>query len=130
MSLYIIPTVPGAVDYDFGTTIEGVGYIIAVKWNPRDKAMDAKGNVITAGAFYFDIYDAGSKPLATGIKVVLGTYLGRRYAGIQLFKDGVFTAYDTSGTGIDAGASDLGSRVLLLYIPNRDLMGIISSDAS
>jgi len=128
MSLYVLPVVPGAVNYDFGTTIEGVGYIIQIQWNERDKAYDANGNAITDGAFYFSVYDVGGNPLASGVKIVLGAYLGRRFVNVPLFADGVFTAYDTSGEGVDAGINDLGSRVLLLYIPNHDLMGMISSD--
>jgi hypothetical protein len=130
MSLYVMPVIPGEVNYDFGTTIEGVGYIFVIKWNERDKAKDADGNLITDGAFYFSVYDVGGNPLATGIKIVLGTYLGRRYVSIPLFSDGVFTAFDTSGAGLDAGINDLGSRVLFLYIPNHDLMGMISAEAS
>lgn len=130
MSVYVIPTIPGEPHYDFGTTIDGVGYIIAVKWNERDKALDAAGNIITDGAFYFSVYDVGGEPLATGVKIVLGAYLGRRYVSIPLFANGVFIAYDTSGKGIDAGINDLGSRVLLLYIPNHDLMGLLSSEGT
>lgn len=127
MSLYVLPVIPGEVNYDFGTTIEGVGYIIQIQWNEMDKAYDANGNALTDGAFYFSVFDVGGNPLATGIKIVLGTYLGRRVQNVDLFNDGVFTAYDTSGSGIDCGPNDLGARILFLYIPNHDLMGMISS---
>ena len=130
MSLYILPVIPGEVNYDFGTTIEGVGYIFGIKWNEQDKAYDSNGKALTDGAFYFSVYDVGGTPLATGIKIVLGTYLGRRYQNLDLFNDGVFTAYDTSGLGVDCGLNDLGGRILFLYIPNHDLMGMISADGT
>jgi hypothetical protein len=118
MSLYIIPTIPGETNYDFGTTINGVGYNFLVYWNDQD---------FNGGAFYFSVFDVAGNPIAQGIKVVLGTYLGRRVQTNPLFTNGVFTAYDTSGKGVDCGINELGGRILLLYIPNVDLMGIISS---
>ena len=126
MPLYILPAVPSEGNYDFGTTIEQVGYIIAIQWNTRDKTIDDDGNVLVDGAWYFSVYDVANNPIQTGIKIVLGTFLGKR-ANHPLFTNGVFIARDMSGQEKDPGFDDLGARVQFFYVPNIDLAKVLGS---
>lgn len=71
--------------------------------------------------FYVDVYDADGTTIANGIRIVLGVYLGSRYDH-QLFRRGVLVAIDTSGTDTEAGLSDLGSRVKLVYFSDLAVM--------
>ena len=49
-----------------------------------------------------------------GVKVVLGTYLGRSCAH-PLFTEGVFVAIDTTNKHAEATYDDLGTRVEVWY---------------
>ncbi len=97
-----IPFVPGMVNYRLVTTIDGVTYIFDTRWNARD------------AAWYFDLLEEDETPIIYGVKVVLGTYLGRRSTH-SFFRGGVLAAWDTSGQDLDAGIDDLGSRVQLVH---------------
>lgn len=50
--------------------------------------------------------------LITGVRVVLGTYLGSR-SRASFFRNGVIVAIDTSNQGREAGFDDFGTRVVL-----------------
>lgn len=94
-----------SLKYDrFSTTIEGNLYWFTVKYNDQDKA------------FYFDIADENNEIIRYGIKIVLGTYLGR-LSSHALFSEGVIVAVDTTGKGQDATFDDLGTRVIVRWIP-------------
>lgn len=110
MSVHLIPLVPSNPDYDMNVTLDGIRYIMHVYWNDRD------------AAFYFDMFAADRTPIATGIKITLGCYLGRTTQAAP-FNAGVIIAMDTYGNDIDAGIDDLGARVQMYYVPTRDLMG-------
>ncbi len=111
---YTIPVaVPAIGYYEFGITLEQVGYLMVFQWNSKD------------AAWYFSVYDVAGKPIRRSIKVVLGTYLGK---GCQhpLFINGVFVAVDKSAKdqnlGTDATYDDFGTRVILKYIPIVELV--------
>ncbi len=111
MAAVEIPFVPSLGNYRFGTTIGDIGYIFAVRWNTREEA------------WYFSIFEVNGDPIIQGVKIVLGTYLGRR-CNHPLFRDGVFLAVDLS-TGDqprEAGFDDLGVRVAVQYVPVLDLV--------
>ena len=92
-----------------GTSIEGVQYVIDGRWNTRD------------AAWYLDFYEADLTPIIFGIKVVLGCYLGRR-CNHAIFRNGVLVAVDLSGQRLDATYDDLGTRVVLEWIPVLELI--------
>lgn len=109
MAVIIIPFEPSIGHYRFSTTISNTEYIFDVRWNSRDSA------------WYFDLLEFDETPIIMGVKIVLGTYLGRRCTH-ALFYNGVFVAIDTSNEGREAGFDDLGTRVTIRYYPAEDLI--------
>lgn len=97
--------------YTFNTTIAGAEYIFNVRWNTRD------------AAWYFDVSEIDNTPIANGIKVVLGCYLGR-HTQHTLFRDGVIVATDLSSSGIDAGIDDLGVRVVVMRMTIDEVLSL------
>lgn len=125
---YVLPLLPRGVDptaaqrqflvltnglYRVGTSIADVPYLFDVRWNVR------------AAAWFMDIREQNETPIAMGIKIVLGAYLGRRCQH-ALFRDGVFVAEDTTNQGREATFDDLGSRVIVKYIPAVELVRRLS----
>jgi hypothetical protein len=92
--------------------IEGRVYVFDVYWNERE------------AKWYFDLSEADGRPIQKGIAVVLGTFLGRRVRSHKLFVDGAFIAVDTSArrNGIDAKFDDIGSRVVVAYFTNSEMV--------
>lgn len=109
MATHQLPLVPSIAEYRFGMTLNNVLYIIDLRWNSSESA------------WYMDWYKEDETPIAIGIKVVLGAYLGRR-CGEAPFTVGVLVAVDTSGAKREAGFDDLGTRVVVRYIPVEDLI--------
>lgn len=115
MAVHLIPLLPSQPDYLFSIVLEQTPYGMHVYWNDRD------------AAWYFDVLDAGGTLIQSGIKIVLGAYLGRAQR-VSPFIDGAFIAVDTSRAGLDATFDDLGKRVLLYFIPALDLLaGIMTA---
>ncbi|MBA3841173.1 MAG: hypothetical protein H0X39_00880 [Actinobacteria bacterium] len=109
MSYVILPVVTSDPNHRIQTTIKGVAYLIDFRWNARDVA------------WYMDIYDGIEQPIRCGIKIVIGTFLGRS-CSIGPFADGAFIAFDATGKGKDAGFDDLGARVKIAYLTSADLL--------
>lgn len=105
--------------YEMGTSIQGVHYWIDVRWNGSANIDPDTGK--PTGAWYLDFFESDRTPIILNVKLVLGMYLGRR-ANHALFKNGVFVAIDTTNSGVDAGFADLGSRVIVQYIPVIELI--------
>lgn len=102
--------------YEFTTTIGGVSYRFNVRWNGRD------------AAWYFDVFEIDDTPIASGIKIVLGCYLGR-FTQHTLFRDGVFVAVDlgadaNGGVARDATIDDLGTRVQVMRLDISDVLSL------
>lgn len=103
-----LPFVPSVPSYRVSTVLDEVEYILDVRWNARD------------GAWYFDLYDADEDLIRAGIKVVLGTLLGRRCADLR-FPGGAIIADDTSRDGREATLDDIGTRVVVMYFDADEL---------
>ncbi len=120
MAIQQLPLQSGLTDYRISVRLDSTDdasgvYGFRFRWNAIDEA------------WYMDVADAADQPIASGIKVVLGIYLGRRFvAAHPLFRDGVFVAADTSGKRQDAGLLDFGTRVTLTYVPVEDLLAILN----
>lgn len=99
-----LPLEGGQAFQTFGTTLLSTNYIVNLRWNTRD------------AAWYFDLLDQNEAPIVSGIKILLGVELGRRTTDQRMPK-GVFWAADLSGQGLDATFFDLGSRVVVYFIP-------------
>jgi hypothetical protein len=104
-----LPLVPSLPNYRVGTTIIDTLYLLDVRWNSRDQA------------WYMDILDSEEAVIRRGIKLVLGTYIGRT-SNHPLFRNGVFVVMDRSGEGRDAGLDDMGTRVLVRYYSSDDVV--------
>ena len=124
--MLIMPFVPSLSPYDFNTPIDNASYHFDVRWNARAN-VQADGS--RTGAWYFDIREIDNTPIALGVKVVIGAYLGRKHVH-QLFSNGVFVAVDTemrvdAATGRrgrrDPGFDELGARVRVLYVRNAEV---------
>lgn len=120
---YVLPFRPSIGNYRFGTTLGQASYIFDVRWNSRDNIDRKTGQPM--GAWYMDLRAENLKPIAFGVKLVLGAYLGRR-VNHQLFRNGVLVAQDTTNAGRDATYDDLGVRVLIKYIPVTELVRRLS----
>lgn len=100
--LDIVPSVPAQ-------RMRTNSYVWDFRWNER------------AGAWFMDIFDENEDPIRVGVKVVLGTWLGRRCVDAR-FPPGAIVAVDTSGAGLDAGLDDLGTRVILLFYSGPEIL--------
>ena len=108
-----VPFVPSIGYYRFGTTLVERPYIFDVRWNSRDES------------WRFDVREVDETLIIAGVKIVLGAYLGR-VSSHRLFKEGVFVAVDLSGQRRDATYDDLGTRVVVEYIPVLELIARLS----
>lgn len=121
--MLILPFVPSLGNYGFTVTIEDTRYRFGVRWNAREN--------FDAGAWMLDAYEADGTPIFRGCKIALGTYIGR-HKNHPLTRNGVIVAHDTEGRGRtpsrDAGFDDLGTRVIVLYIPSAEVVfGILGT---
>lgn len=107
----MISTLPLIADthYDFTTTLGDVQFGFEVRWNSRDEA------------WYLDMYDADGVEMVMGMKIVLGTYLGRRSVH-PWFAENVLAVIDTTLEERDAGFDDLGTRIQVRHWPVADLI--------
>lgn len=108
MADQVLPFEPSTPNYRVATTLGELVFIFDVRWNTRD------------AAWYLDIRSVDETLIAAGIKVVLGTLLGKRYTS-PLLPDGILFAADLAGTGVDPGLDDLGDRVRVYFRPTEDL---------
>ena len=109
MSVIGIPLQQSVANYRLTTSLLGVAYLFDFAWNAYDES------------WWLSVYDALENPIRTGIRCVLGTYLGRTCQAAP-FSQGALICYDTSGSGIDAGFSDFGSRIKMAFVPQIDLI--------
>lgn len=112
-----LPFIPSEPFYGFSTVLDGITVEFNVRWNARDEA------------WYFDLFDEDGAPIAHGIKIVLGAYLGRR-VNHSIFRLGVLVAIDTSGERRDATLDDLGTRVIVRHLTEFEVAaGILAASA-
>lgn len=97
--------------YRVSTALAGVQYTFHVYWNERD------------AAWYFHLLAADGTAIKHGIKIVLGTRLGRRCIDPR-FPSGALIARDLTGNGRDAGRDDLGTRVRVEYHTAEEIAAI------
>lgn len=105
----LIPFRPSIGRYRFITVIGGDQYIFRVRWNTRD------------AAWYFNLLEYDETPILEGVKVVLGTYLGRR-SNHPLLLNGVFVARSNATVHKDPGLDDLGASVNVLYFTRAEMV--------
>jgi len=104
-----IPLVPSVPFYRIGVTLNDTRYLMDVRWNVRDSA------------WYMDLYESDETPIAYGLKLVIGVYIGRRVKH-SLFQNGAFLVKSLDGSGLDMGFDDVGTRAELRYYTSYDLI--------
>jgi len=116
----VIPFRPSEAYYSFDSVIGGVTFTFDVHWNSREEA------------WYFDVSEQsdiirGLYPIVQGVKVVLGTYLGRS-ASHPLFKRGVFLCRAPNKNDINEPRfDDMGTRIQVLYFSQFEMSQEIMS---
>jgi hypothetical protein len=120
MAAIIVPIQQGVPNQRVQFAIAGVAFIFDFRWNAGDvtRSQDQKG-------WYLDVYDVNEKPIASGLRCVIGTYIGRACQAAP-FADGALIVFDTSRKGIDAGLDDFGGRVQMAYLNSGDLLAQFS----
>lgn len=108
----VLPLRPSLGAYRFTTSLDGTQYLFSVRWNSRDN----EGR----GAWYFDVSEFDGTAILRGVKIVLGTYLGR-WSDHPLLLRGVFVAQSSATVHADPGFDDLGVAVQVLYYNRADL---------
>lgn len=94
--------------YDQTVGLEGLEYLMRFTWMNR------------TSQWLLDIYDQDENPLASGIALVVGWSLLRRFKDSRL-PPGVLMCVDVTGQNNEISVpGDLGDRVLLMYITSDD----------
>jgi len=116
--MQLLPFKPSVPFYTFTTPVtDDAGtpttYVFDVSWNGSDNA------------WYMNVFEQDRTLILASIKLVLGTYLGRR-CNHDLFRKGVFIVFDTTNSGVDgggtdAGLDDMGTRVKVVYMTRLEL---------
>lgn len=114
----------GREERELVTTIDDVPYVFRLYWNPRDR----DGAAGRDGAWYFDVSEVDGTSVAAGVKIVLGTFLARATRH-PLTRKGALLAYDTTRSGKEAGWTDLGWRVLVLWVPEDEIVATLQAIA-
>lgn len=103
----MLPLTPGDTDYTFGTTLNEEVFLLRFRWSFREEC------------WYLDLSDENDEPLASGVKVVLGTRLGELYASADMPR-GYLVLVDNSGSEEDPTLDDIGVRLqLYFYTPDE-----------
>ncbi len=94
--------------FDQLTQLEGVEYLFTFLWSDRE------------GCWYVELGDQDGNPIASGVRLVLGASLLRRFTDTRL-PPGLLTLVDYTGTGFDlASPGDLGVGYQLMYLTSDD----------
>lgn len=103
MSVFLIPFTPDEPHQAFPMELDGATYKIEMLWSDRDESWSCS------------LFTGEDAPLVLGRKVVLGLPLFERFKDARL-PPGKLIAIDTSSDRREAGLSDLGRRVQLVYL--------------
>lgn len=112
-----LPLTPSLAHYTFRATIDSSEYSFEFRWNGRDSA------------WYMSIYESDETPIISGVKVLIGVLLGRR-GDHDLFKRGAFVVQDMANEDRDATFDDLGTRVVVRYYTDFELVSLVARAAS
>lgn len=105
----IVPFDSVDTDYSFRTLISDVELTFDVNWNDRDQA------------WYFSVADGDGDPIVSGVKICLGLDLLANVRDRTSLPSGSLVALDTAQGQTRPGKTDLGDRVLLVFLTPDDL---------
>lgn len=106
--IVVLPVEPSIPDQQFETNLDGTNYAIRVRWNSRMEQ------------WFMDVMDETESPIAMGLALVLGAYIGKRCADPR-FPPGLFMASDLANSGTDATLDDITTRVPIYYYSADEL---------
>lgn len=113
MATIAIPTkTDGTQHYTLRTTLGGNAYGFEFFWNARDLSWSFILSDSTGGAI-------------VQRKVTLGSFMLLKFADPRL-PAGELYAIDTSNQNLDAGLTDLGGRVQLVFTDAADIVALIT----
>ena len=101
--IWTIPISSDSPDYEQQVTLSGETYILTARWNAR------------AGRWFLSLADAAGDVVWQGVKASMDLPI-RMHSTSAIKPDGQLWIVDASGSGVDAGLMDLGSRVQLVYV--------------
>lgn len=109
MSALLIPTAPEGAFFGLSVELDGKTYRFDFRWNPRCEQ------------WIINVLDGGGGALVQGVRCVINVPLLQRFGPREDLPPGMLMFVDSSGAQLDAGLTDLGSRVQLFYLPVADL---------
>ena len=112
MATTILPTrTDGSQRYSYRAMLGGVLFAFEFFWNVRDSSWS------------FTLSDTNNNLLLSR-KITVGTPLLSRFQQNNLPYGELF-AYDTSGSNMDPGLTDFGSRVVLTFTDGADIVAYL-----
>jgi hypothetical protein len=116
MAIVVIDTStdPEVFAYEQFVDLEQRTFLFKLDWNERDESWS------------LSIYDQDEEPLVTGKRVAIGIPLLRGEVDSRL-PDGILMAVDVTEQHGEAGVSDLGARVNLVYYEVASLEEVAES---
>jgi hypothetical protein len=103
MAALEIPILPSVPHQEFAVVLDGVEYILEIRWNDRDEA------------WFANLYDAERDVICYGIVLVIEYPILRRVNDPRR-PAGELLLIDEENTQREAGLDDLGARVKLVYV--------------
>lgn len=108
MASFALPTSTDLPNYSFQCDLDGTTYDLALRWGDREEC------------WFFTLSTVDGTVLLAGRRLAVGSPLLRGFRDPRL-PPGELMAVDTSGNDLEAGQTDLGARVLLMYTEAADL---------
>lgn len=94
-------------------------YTLSVELDGATYGLELKWNEISEG-WFLSLSDSRGVPIVSGLRLVEGWPLAKRYADARL-PAGNLIAIDTTGRHVDPTREDLGTRVQLYYFAAGEL---------
>lgn len=99
----------GDPNYDMTIPLDGVTYVITVRWNDRE------------ASWYLDIADEQAVPILLGLKVLPNVALGAKCRDVRK-PPGLLIATSSTDDQSPPGFEELGGRVELIYWPLEEFL--------
>lgn len=109
MASQVIPCRTDLPHYMMNVLLQGVIFQLVFDWNDR------------ASRWYLQVNDSSGSMIAGGLPLLVRTPVLKSVVTDIRRPNGDFVAEDTTGKDQEAGLTDLGGRVLVLYVPSTDL---------
>ncbi len=118
MAFLVIDTDPTSLFYSETVQLDGFEYLFEFAWSTREEC------------WYVALADENGNPIAQGIRLVVSWPLLRRFKFNPQIPTGQLICVDMSGQNVDIQVpTDLGTRVLLMYVTADDVAATLASAA-